>query len=508
MITRFSGLVGLILATTAVVAEPVSMGSDGLWNPQMAAELEKFKASRMVTPLALSGAREVDILVWLPDWAQPYPRYAELESMVNAMVAATNTYMENSQVAVDVKLKGIIPLRSLSEQGGAEALVTDFSQLDVVDDALNLQYGADLGMLLVPEMDDAAGIAFLPGRHSVVTYNGLSDSIRNSVAAHEIGHNFGAGHEGNDSALFPFSHAFDCGFGRTVMWSFVSPSTLPSYSSPLLSSPLGCGDAEEADNGRTLNESAEFIGNRAAPVAIRGTLDLDSSPASVEEGQAFELGISRSDIQGRAAATLLVSVDGSERLLPLTFEAGVERTSVSLQVAQDSVQSNRTLTAQLLWPGGVALGRDQHSVQIIDSSVGATGTAVFAQSSFEVTSGQVLAIVLNREGGSSGPLTVQLETRDGTAQAGRDYTALSLPVSFADGQLNRTVNLVTFDQGVARNLTLVLTAPGGLVSQATVALVPPVTVPPGSGGGGGGSAFAFGWGLVIALLCLMRRRRR
>lgn len=506
MITRALGLAGLLLVASAAAAEPVSMGGDGLWNPRMAAELETFKANRMVTPLALPGAREVDILVWLPDWAQPYPSYGELEAMVNSMVSATNTYMENSRVAVDVRLKGIIPLGTLSEQGAADALVTDFSELDEVNDALNLYYGADLGMLLVPQMDDAAGIAFLPGRHSAVTYSGLSDPIRDAVAAHEVGHNFGAGHEGNDSALFPYSHAYDCGFGRTVMWSFVSPGTLPSYSSPLLSSPLGCGDAEEADNGRTLNESAEFIGTQAAPVAVRGTLDLDSSPASVEEGEAFELGISRSDAQGPAAATLLVSVEGSERLLPLTFQAGVARTSVSLQVPQDSVQSNRTLTATLLWPGGAALGRDQHSVQIIDSSVGATGTAVFAQSSFEVTSGQVLAIVLNREGGSSGPLTVQLETLDGTAQAGRDYTALSLPVSFADGQLNRTVNLVTFDQGVARNLTLVLTAPGGLVSQATVVLVPPVTVPPDSGGGG--SAFAFGWGLVIALICLRRRLRR
>ncbi|TKB48241.1 hypothetical protein FCL40_12895 [Ferrimonas sediminicola] len=501
---RVAGLAGLLLAAAVHPAEPVSLGHDGLWNPRMALELETQRTNRLSTPLALSGAREVDLLMWIPDWAQPYPRYGELEAMVASMVATTNTYLENSRVAVQLRLRGIVPLTTLEAQGAADPLVTDFSRLEEVSRALDLHYGADLAMLLVPQMDDAAGIAFLPGRHSVVGYNGLSDGIRDAVAAHEIGHNFGAGHEGNDAALHPYSHAADCGFGRTVMWSFVSQETLPSFSSPLLSSPLGCGDATSADNGRTLNESAELIGGWAVRTPERGSLSLESAPTSVEEGSSFELGISRSDTQASAAATLLVTVGASERLLPVTFDAGVDRTTVTLWVEQDDQQANRTLDATLLWPGGAALGRDRHSVQIIDSSAGGSGTVVFGQASFRVTAGEVLAVELTREGGSSGPLTVQLQTRNGTALAGRDYTALDLPVSFDEGQLSRRVDLVTFNQGEARSLTLVLTAPGNLVSQATVQLIPPVTAPPSGDGGGG----ALGWGGAIALMLLACCRRR
>jgi len=66
-------------------------------------------------------------------------------------------------------------------------------------------------------------------------------------------------------------------------------------------------------------------------------------------------------------------------------------------------------------------------------------------------------IVIVREGGSSGDVSVELRTRDGTATAGSDYTATQRRVWFRDGQTRRTVRLPVLLDGVAEpNETLML----------------------------------------------------
>lgn len=76
------------------------------------------------------------------------------------------------------------------------------------------------------------------------------------------------------------------------------------------------------------------------------------------------------------------------------------------------------------------------------NSAGATGSAQFSVSALTVLEdiGTVQLTVL-RTGGTSGSLTLQYATANGTAIAGQDYTATSGTLTFSAGQTSRTIQI-------------------------------------------------------------------
>lgn len=134
-----------------------------------------------------------------------------------------------------------------------------------------------------------------------------------------------------------------------------------------------------------------------------------------------------------------------------------------------------------------------------------------------------LTVRLRRSGGRLGAVTLQLSTRDGTARAGSDYTAVSTTVTWADGDdSDRTVSIPLLNDGEVEtdeSFSVVLATPGGGATLDGSAEFP-VTLssddasapPPGSGGGsgGGGGGSLGGWpllGLAVAALGALFRRR-
>ena len=75
------------------------------------------------------------------------------------------------------------------------------------------------------------------------------------------------------------------------------------------------------------------------------------------------------------------------------------------------------------------------------------------------------AVLVERTGGASGPVSVRVETRDGTALAGSDYEALSTVIRFADEQLGpQLVRIALLDDAVPEQnetVNLVLSEVGG-----------------------------------------------
>ena len=117
-------------------------------------------------------------------------------------------------------------------------------------------------------------------------------------------------------------------------------------------------------------------------------------------------------------------------------------------------------------------------------------------------------IVIVREGGASGDVSVELRTRDGTATAGSDYTATQRRIWFRDGQTRRTVRLPVLLDGVAEpneTLTLALADPRGCAAlgartEATVTIRDddrPAPPPPASYRVGGTVSGLDGSGLVL-----------
>jgi hypothetical protein len=104
---------------------------------------------------------------------------------------------------------------------------------------------------------------------------------------------------------------------------------------------------------------------------------------------------------------------------------------------------------------------------------------------------------VSRSGGSTGPVTVDVATADGTALAGIDYTTTNTTVSWADGDTAvKTVTIPVLNNAMAGTKTL--TAKLGNPQYGTLGAVQVETItlndPAGTGGAGGGSSSGSGSG--------------
>ena len=107
------------------------------------------------------------------------------------------------------------------------------------------------------------------------------------------------------------------------------------------------------------------------------------------------------------------------------------------------------------------------------------GTIQLGGTSFDVTEGAIINIMVTRSGGSSGVASVDYATVNGTAAAGADYPATNGTLTFAAGVLgNQTISIPITDDNtaeVAETFTLTLSnvsgATLGVNSSATVNIV-------------------------------------
>ena len=91
------------------------------------------------------------------------------------------------------------------------------------------------------------------------------------------------------------------------------------------------------------------------------------------------------------------------------------------------------------------------------------GAVQFSSTTYQVNQSVGKATIrLTRSGGSDGPLTVHYATSDGTAQAGRDYTAAAGDATFIAGQLSQSFDVpisTTSISGSDRSLQVTLSDP-------------------------------------------------
>ena len=107
------------------------------------------------------------------------------------------------------------------------------------------------------------------------------------------------------------------------------------------------------------------------------------------------------------------------------------------------------------------------------------GTVQFEDTEFDVNEGAVVNIRVARSGGSSGVVSVDYATMDGTAVAGLDYGAVSGTLTWADGLSgNQTISIAIADDSAAEateSFTLVLSNPSratlGPNSSATIDII-------------------------------------
>jgi hypothetical protein len=128
-------------------------------------------------------------------------------------------------------------------------------------------------------------------------------------------------------------------------------------------------------------------------------------------------------------------------------------------------------------------------------------------------------VTVRRSGGTSGSVTVEYGTMDGTATAGSDYTATTGTLSWDDGDMGDRVITVplTDDNAQEANETFqvgLANAGGGATSDGSATLTVTIgdddsavaPLPPGGRGGGGGLAIQLLWLFGLCLLSALAQR--
>jgi ribosomal protein L35AE/L33A len=204
-----------------------------------------------------------------------------------------------------------------------------------------------------------------------------------------------------------------------------------------------------------------------------GTLQFSAAGYSVDEdGGSVKITVTREDGSSGPASVTFTTSDG-------TAIAGTDyiRSSGTLNWA-DGDDSDKTFNVGIIdnasseddkvfnlalssWIGASSGTPSTATVTIEDDDIGSAGTLQFSQTSYTVAENDnSLTITVSRANGSSGTVSVDFATADGTATAGADYTGLSGTLNWGDNDLRpKTFNISIIDDEIFEgpetfNLTL------------------------------------------------------
>ncbi len=160
------------------------------------------------------------------------------------------------------------------------------------------------------------------------------------------------------------------------------------------------------------------------------------------------------------------------------FAVGESNRTVTVRILDDTLaEGNETVELMLAAPlGALLVAPHQVLLTIVDNEF-APGQLYFAQPAYMATENDGVArVTILRTNGTSGVVSLNYYTTDGTALAGSDYAASSGTVTFADGEFSKTLTIPLINDAIAEpaeTFTLTVTnASNGasLIGPTTVAV--------------------------------------
>ena len=204
--------------------------------------------------------------------------------------------------------------------------------------------------------------------------------------------------------------------------------TLSNAAGATIERAVATGTIEDNDDP-PLFSVADATGTEGGTLGFRVTLSA-ASAGTASVGYALEDGTA-------VAGTDYTAVAGT-----LTFAPGETLRTVTVELLDDAVdEPTETFTIRLSSPGnaGIATGSAQGTVLDDD---GAPQLAVRGGSARE---GETLDFAVTVAGSRSEVVRVSYATRDGTARAGADYTAVSGALTFAPRESRKSVRVALLD---------------------------------------------------------------
>jgi hypothetical protein len=199
---------------------------------------------------------------------------------------------------------------------------------------------------------------------------------------------------------------------------------------------------------------ATLVANAGQPVASR--LFADDTAASESQGYVeFQV---RLDAPGTRTVGVDYAVlagtasDGTDFVTQtgrLAFAPGETFKTVRIAVVDDAAaEGQETFRLELANPVNATLGQAQGTAALVDDD-GIIGTPVLSVAGGQVDEAAGEAVfTLRLDRASTEPATLDFGTEDGTATAGLDYTAIAGSLTFAPGQVLKTLRVPILDDRI------------------------------------------------------------
>jgi len=256
---------------------------------------------------------------------------------------------------------------------------------------------------------------------------------------------------------------------------------------------LGCAALAACNSGSTGSGQVAADPGVLQVAKASYTVPVTAGTAAVEVaragGAAGTVSVNYATLDGTAVAgTVYVATSGS-----LTWADGDTATkTVSVTLKNAAITADKTFQVTLSAPaGGATLGNPAAATVAVTPAGGTSaGTVALAQASYTVSQATgSAAIKVARAGGSTGAVSVNYATGNGTAMAGTHYTATSGMLNWAAGDAadkTITVPLSATAFSGSKSFTVTLSAPaGGATLGAPASGTVSIT---GSSGGSGGTS--------------------
>lgn len=354
------------------------------------------------------------------------------------------------------------------------------------------------------------------------------------TTVHEVGHVLGANHP-NEDFNGTGHQAHSC--GTIGAGSAIKKQTVMAFGDThmFFSDPQvtvdgeACGIAGVADNSDAVRTYAPLLAAASDKVAVNSAYEFTQASMTVDSGSGVHsIRLQRTGDLTQPASVALMAVDNTaweQRDFKFgwkeaVFAAGAAYADVDFTVLERSgAHADSDFAIKMMYSTAGEVSVSQMVVNIQSTDLPMMGSVTLQPATYSVAenAGSV-TITLNRIDGTDGEAVVNVATRNQTAIAGTDFTALNTTVTFADGQESATVtvnvtNNSTYQgsRSFAVDITPVTTGLEIGNATATVTITDDET-PPASGGGDGGSdsgssGGSMGLFLGLALYCVALRRR-
>ncbi len=354
------------------------------------------------------------------------------------------------------------------------------------------EFGADLSLYIQESSDydienGPLGTASTFGRTSrvadltiapTVVERDLVDNAMVSTARtimHEFGHNFGLQHqleqaEGWDSAgAEEYSFAWQCGQGdehsrATALWATtkIGFERLNLLSNPdIMRHDEACGDPQEADQARAVNEYAETVASLDDRPVATADVSFDKDKYTVLAGQdELLVNVTRSGDTSEYAEVQVVTHDGGakededflfsgsivgdgESHKPsgavVKFQPGEATSFATIDLTNADTSVTKAFTVSLRFPLKLNTNDDTALVELQgDNGPASSGTVSAEQTSFLLPENDEQVVTLTRSGDLSHEAVVKVESVDGTGTAGQNYFPVDRFVHFLPGEETAT----------------------------------------------------------------------